>query len=221
LFVPQLSAIKLMMAEGKPEGLEKARASLERLDEKMAKIHRNMVRIQLLPLLALVCDAQDESSVAYDRLTEALLLAEPGGFVRTFVDLGPPMADLLRRWRHEGLVERSGSLAYVDRILAAFGREPDREQATPTASLSSPPILPAPAPSAQVSPAEQLIEPLTERELDVLALLAQRLTYKEIGAQLFISPGTVSQHAVRIYGKLQVNNRRQAVAKARALGILH
>jgi len=54
----------------------------------------------------------------------------------------------------------------------------------------------------------------------VLELLAQRLTYKEIGAQLFISRGTVSGHAVRIYGKLQVNNRRQAVAKALTLGLL-
>jgi ATP/maltotriose-dependent transcriptional regulator MalT len=65
-----------------------------------------------------------------------------------------------------------------------------------------------------------LIEPLTEREHEVLALLAQRLTYKEIGAQLFIAPGTVSQHAVRIYAKLQVNSRHQAVVKAQALGIL-
>jgi LuxR family maltose regulon positive regulatory protein len=66
-----------------------------------------------------------------------------------------------------------------------------------------------------------LIEPLTRREQEVLALLAQHLTYKEIGAQLFISPGTVSGHAVRIYQKLQVNNRRQAVLKAQGLGILH
>jgi ATP/maltotriose-dependent transcriptional regulator MalT len=70
------------------------------------------------------------------------------------------------------------------------------------------------------SAAEGLIEPLTGREIEVLALLAQRLTYKEIGAQLFISAGTVSQHAVRIYQKLQVNNRRQAVVKAQALGLL-
>jgi LuxR family maltose regulon positive regulatory protein len=65
-----------------------------------------------------------------------------------------------------------------------------------------------------------LIEPLSERELEVLELLARRLTYKEIAAQLYISPGTVSQHVVRIYGKLQVHNRRQAVTRARALGCL-
>ena len=66
-----------------------------------------------------------------------------------------------------------------------------------------------------------MIEHLTRREQEVLALLAQHLTYKEIGEQLFISPGTVSGHAVRIYQKLQVNNRRQAAARAQALGILH
>jgi ATP/maltotriose-dependent transcriptional regulator MalT len=71
-----------------------------------------------------------------------------------------------------------------------------------------------------VRDAEESIEPLTERESEVLALLAQRLTYKEIGASLFITPSTVSQHAVRIYQKLQVNNRRQARVKAQALGIL-
>ena len=76
---------------------------------------------------------------------------------------------------------------------------------------SSPPVL---------REAGELIEPLTGRELEVLELLAQRLTYKEIGAQLFIAAGTVNGHAVRIYSKLQVHNRRLAVAKARSLGIL-
>lgn len=225
VYVPQFTAIKLMMTEGAPQGLEQARARLECLDEKMARIHRNMVRVQSLPLLALVCDAQGESSVAYDRLTEALLLAEPGGFIRTFVDLGPPMADLLRRWRHESPTERSDRLAgrtdilaYADRILAAFGPSTERTQAAP-ASPSPPATAPIPAPSFRSGGDEALIEPLTERELDVLMLLAQRLSYKEIGAQLSIAPGTVSQHAVRIYSKLQVHKRREAVAKARDLGI--
>jgi LuxR family maltose regulon positive regulatory protein len=173
----------------------------------------------LLPLLAWVCDAQGEPSVAYDRLTEALLLARPGGFVRTFVDLGPPMAGLLRRWRHQGLAQGRDLLVYADRILAAFEPETERGQAAPTRP-SPPPVLPPHAPVAPASTAVELIKPLTERELDVLELLARQLTYKQIGVQLCISPGTVSQHAVRIYGKLQVHSRRQAVAKARSLGIL-
>lgn len=69
-------------------------------------------------------------------------------------------------------------------------------------------------------PSSPLVEPLTDREMDVLALLAQRLTNKEIAAQLFISPGTVRQHTYQIYQKLDVHNRREAVAKAQTVNIL-
>ena len=167
----------------------------------------------------IVHDALGDGARAMEKLSAALSLGRRGGFIRTFVDLGPPMADLLRRYRLEDLAGRNDTAPYVDRILAAFEPETDREQATPT-DPSLPSIQPAPAPSAGVSTAGEPIELLTGRELDVLELLAQRLTYKEIGAKLVISPGTVGQHAVRIYGKLGVNNRRQAVAKARALGLL-
>ena len=67
---------------------------------------------------------------------------------------------------------------------------------------------------------ENLEEPLTDRELEVLALLAQRLTYKEIAAQLIISPGTVRQHAHHIYQKLDVKGRKQAISRATDVGIL-
>jgi LuxR family maltose regulon positive regulatory protein len=69
-------------------------------------------------------------------------------------------------------------------------------------------------------PSPSLVEPLTDREEEVLALLAQRLTYKEIAAQLIISPGTVTQHVHNIYQKLEAKGRKQALAKATELGIL-
>jgi len=214
LFVPQLTSIKLLLAEGTYSSLDEARTRLEALDEQMLKIHRHNVRIDVLALLALVHDALGDEAVAMEKLSVALSLGKRGGFIRTFVDLGGPMSSLLSRLLHTGRTERSDTTPYVDRILAAFGPGTDREQPPTTRSTTGP--------SSHVIPmeAQRLIEPLTEREHEVLALLAQRLTYKEIGAQLFISPGTVNQHVVRIYRKLQVNNRRQAVAKAQAFGIL-
>jgi LuxR family maltose regulon positive regulatory protein len=213
-YVPQLTRIKLLLAEGTGQSLKEARARLEAMDEKMHQIHRNNVRIEVLALLALVHHALGDEAAAVETLSAALSLGKRGGFIRTFVDLGGPMASLLSRLPHTGKTERSDTSLYVDRILAAFGPRTDREQPPTTRSTMGS--------SSHVVPTEAhgLIEPLTEREHEVLALLAQRLTYKEIGAQLFIAPGTVSQHAVRIYAKLQVNSRHQAVVKAQALGIL-
>jgi len=170
--------------------------------------------IEALALQALLADAQGQREIALGLLEQAVTLAEPGGFVRDFVDLGPPMAGLLSRLRDTGLAGRSDALPYVDRILAAFGPGTDHGQPATTGATTSP------SPPLVLRKAEELIEPLTRRESEVLALLAQRLTYKEIGALLFIAPSTVSQHTVRIYQKLQVNNRRQALVKAQALGIL-
>ena len=134
-------------------------------------------------------------------LEQAVRMAEPGGFIRLFVDLGPRMMALLVRLRGRGV-----ALPYVDRILDAFGREkPAAARLTPV-----------------VSPLEQteLLEPLTEREREILALLAQRLSNKEIAQQLVISPQTVKRHTVNLYQKLQINGRREAVSEATRLGLL-
>jgi len=214
LYVPQLTPIKLLLAEKSPASLQEARARLEVLDETMREINRNNVRIDALALQALVCQTQGDEVTALQKLRAALELGATGGNIRTFVDLGGPMAGLLSRLRKTGLAGRGDILAFVDRILAAFGQGTDYGQSAATGASTSP------SPPLVLRDAEELIEPLTERESEVLALLAQHLTYKEIGVSLFITPSTVSQHAVRIYQKLQVNNRRQALVKAQALGIL-
>jgi LuxR family maltose regulon positive regulatory protein len=180
----------------------------------MREINRKNVLIDVLALQALVCDAQADEQTALEKLTAALELGIVGGNIRTFADLGAPMADLLRRLRQTERALPSGAKPYVDRILAAFGPESEDGQPARSRAATGPSSL------SVLGEAEGLVEPLTERELEVLALLAQPLTYKEIAAQLVITPGTVSQHAVRIYQKLQVNNRRQAVRKALALGML-
>ena len=147
-------------------------------------------------------------------LAEALSLAEPGGFIRIFVDLGPKMADLLRQ-----LVKQNIAVGYIGKILAAFSE--DAQRATPDATdpnAPSPHLPLSPSPGPTIS--QTLIDPLTNRELDVLDLLAQRLSNKEIAAKLFISTTTVKGHLQDIYGKLNVKKRREAVEKAEALGIL-
>jgi LuxR family maltose regulon positive regulatory protein len=106
---------------------------------------------------------------------------------------------------------------FVARILAAFP-ESTTDHGRQT-TIEPMPLADRPSPVFGRS-SSPLIEPLTDREMDVLSLLAQRLTNKEIAAQLFISPGTVAQHTNQIYQKLDVHNRRQAVAKAKALSIL-
>jgi LuxR family maltose regulon positive regulatory protein len=213
-YVPQLTPIKLLLAEKSPASLQEARTLLEVLDEKMQEINRKNVRIDVLALLALVCDAQGDEQAALEKLAAALDLGMVGENVRCFADLGAPMAGLLRRLRQSDRGVSSDARPYVDRVLAAFEPAPKPEQPVTTSAATG-----SAAPSV-FEEAGGLIEPLTRRELEVLALLAQQLTYREIAAELFIAHGTVGQHVVRIYQKLQVNDRREALAKALALGIL-
>jgi LuxR family maltose regulon positive regulatory protein len=155
--------------------------------------------IEILVLQALAHEAQDNIPLALVPLERALALAEPEGYVRIFVDEGPPMARLLYE-----AVARGVAADYARRLLAAFPvAEPEK-----------------PAPSKAQAPKSELVEPLSERELEILKLIAEGLTNPEIAARLFLSLNTVKVHTRNIYGKLGVNNRTQAVIQARALGIL-
>jgi LuxR family maltose regulon positive regulatory protein len=124
------------------------------------------------------------------------------------------MADLLKN-----LQKKEVAVSYVKKILAAFSdSEPIASAQTPSSDLQAE----SPLPSA-VSPstgAQPLVEPLTNRELDILELLAQRLQNKEIADKLFITAETVKGHLKNIYQKLGVGNRRQAVEEAKKIGIV-
>ena len=157
-------------------------------------------------LEALLLRAQMHAALGDHRASQAdyaraLELAEPEGFIGVFVEGGPPVAEALAN-----LVEQDqlGTVqpGYVERILAAFSR------------------LQPPGAARGEQPASALIEPLTDRELDVLRLMAEGLKYAEIAARLFISLNTVRFHVKAIYGKLSVNNRTQAIEMARQLRIL-
>jgi len=155
--------------------------------------------IEIRALQALAYDLAGEKESAITALEQAILLAEPEGFIRIFVDEGPPMARLLYVALEKGIAPE-----YVRKLLDAFpAAEPERE------------IVHLPSASDTV-----WIEPLSDRELEVLQLIAEGLSRQEIASRLVLSLNTVKTHTRNIYSKLGVNNQMQAVGKARGLGLL-
>ena len=157
--------------------------------------------IEILLLQALAHHAQGDILLALAPLERALALAEPEGYVRIFVDEGLPMAHLLSAAAGQGMMPD-----YIGKLLAVF--EAEGQKSKDKAHLSS------------ALPTQPLVEPLSNRELEVLRLVAQGLSNREIGERLFLTLSTVKGHNRTIYGKLQVQRRTEAVARARELGLL-
>jgi LuxR family maltose regulon positive regulatory protein len=211
LEVPHITQCRILVAQGSEASLQEAGEKLA-VYEKINTTQNNTHQlIDILLLQSLVYQKQSQSEKALATVARAITLAEPGGLIRPFLDLGPEMAELLVRLSQTGV-----ALAYVGRILAAFPDEMKDEKALQVADGADSSIA---ATTVAQGTSASLVEPLTPRELDVLALLAQGLTNKEIAQRLVISHGTVRQHAYNLYQKLQVNSRQQAVMKAADLGI--
>jgi LuxR family maltose regulon positive regulatory protein len=201
-----------LLAQDTEDSRQQAADFLEQLYDFVTFSHSRRFQIDVLALQALLYDSQGEEPDARKSLTHALQLAEPGGFIRPFVELGPPMADLLKRLHRKKIAR-----GYIEKILAAFDREGGRA-VLPEANGR--PTAPARQPQDPSPLSPPLVEPLTNRELDVLELLGQRLSNKEIADKLFISVETVKGHLKNIYQKLEVNKRREAVEKAKKIGLL-
>jgi LuxR family maltose regulon positive regulatory protein len=140
--------------------------------------------------------------LALDTIRRALHLGEAGGFVRSFVDAGPPVGALIGRLAARDDIGIRPD--YLVRVLSVF-------------HPPSPDVVP---PGSRGSTAPELTDPLTPRELEVLELLTARLSNKEIARRLAISPLTVKRHTLAIYDKLGVRGRAAAAARARALGLV-
>jgi LuxR family transcriptional regulator, maltose regulon positive regulatory protein len=173
---------------------------LTRLLEAAITMERHGDEIRYLVLVALAQHAMGNTQAALDSLGQALTLAEPQGYVRLFVDEGQPMAELLRfAVLHHIFPD------YASKLLAAFPKDIqgaiqfDKDL---TASKQS------------------LAEPLSEREIEVLRLMAKGYKYKEIAERLVVSINTVRHHTRNVYGKLDVNNRTQALGRAKELNLL-
>jgi LuxR family maltose regulon positive regulatory protein len=179
-------------AERTEASISEAIGLLERLLRAAEEGARTGSVLEILVLQALAYQAPGDLSAALAFLERALALAEPEGYIRTFVDEGAPMAALLRAAGKKG-----GAPSYARRLLAAVNKTDDR------------------------TPARQdLIEPLSDRELDVLRLLGSDLDGPDIARELIVSLNTVRTHTKNIYAKLGVNNRRAAVRRAAELGLL-
>jgi LuxR family maltose regulon positive regulatory protein len=178
-------------AERAERPIREATRLLERLLRAAEEGQRTGSVIEILVLQALAHQARDDIPAALASLRRALTLAEPEGYVRIFVDEGPPMASLLR-----AAAKLRIAPSYVRRLLAAVNKTEDGRPAS-----------------------QGLTEPLSERELDVLRLLGTDLGGPEIARELIVSLNTVRTHTKNIYAKLGVNNRRAAVRRARELDL--
>jgi LuxR family maltose regulon positive regulatory protein len=199
-----ISQARVHLAQGDPSA---ALAALGPFRQQVEAKGWEDERLKVMAAEVVALQAQGERDKAEQVLGDALALAEPGGFIRIFVDEGLPMAELLTRMKDAG----GRMQEYIHTLLAAFPRIEDRglraELARPLHSVLSP-------------QSSLLVEPLSRRELEVLHLIAQGLSNREIGERLFLALSSVKGHTRNIFGKLQVQRRTEAVARARQLGLL-
>ncbi|MCB0082452.1 MAG: hypothetical protein KDE47_16040 [Caldilineaceae bacterium] len=190
---------------------------LERLSALTPDAEQAQPRLELNVVHALALSAVGEQQKALSLLVQTLRAAKPAGYIRIFSDEGMSMQRLLQQLRRDALQSTSVTphpayakldLAYIDQVLATF-QAPDAMTNAP--SVTRPPTQPA-----SLFP----VEPLTERELDVLGWMAQGLSNTEIAEALVIAVSTVRTHIKNIYGKLAARNRVQAVTQAHELGLL-
>lgn len=191
---PRLAQVRALLTEDDAAALDQAATVLAELQAFCARLPNRRLCQEVDALRALLSEHQGEHEAALSTLRQVVQDTESDGWVRLFVDLGDDMEHLLRQLPRGGVSPRA-----LERILAAF---------------------PIQLPLPQAPDQSRLIEPLSKRELEILALLGARDSNKEMAARLFISPGTVKRHTISIYRKLDVNDRRQAVARATELGLL-
>ena len=206
VMIPDLTVAKILVLQKTTESQRQAEDLLSFLHTYFSSVHNTRFLIETLSLQALLFDAMGNASAAEEKLAEALALAEPGGAIRAFVDLGEGIASILNR-----LDNSRDASGYVKTLRAAFeNNASDTEGRTATSESTG-----------QMSNQQALLESdLTNREIEILTLLAQRLRNKEIADKLFISPGTVKQHTINLYKKLGVESRREAVSKALSMNLL-
>jgi LuxR family maltose regulon positive regulatory protein len=174
--------------------LEDALILLARLREAAERAGWTGKLIEILVLQAMALQAQDEEVDALAVLDEALSIAEPEGYVRTFVDEGTPMTRLLKQAAERGMAPR-----YVSHLQAATVKEAVAKHRTT---------------------APTLVDPLSDREIEVLRLLSTEMSSSEIASELVVSVNTVRTHIKHIYSKLDVHSRYEAVERATDLNLL-
>jgi LuxR family maltose regulon positive regulatory protein len=190
-----ISQARVLLAKGDPSAALTILEPLRRQMEAKAWVDE---RLKVMILQAVALHAHGEIDKTVQLLGDALALAEPGGFIRIFVDEGLPMARLLSEAAAHGVMPD-----YIGKLLAVFKAEQQKGED-----------------KSDLPPAQPLFEPLSQRELEVLQLIAQGLSNHEIGERLFLALNTIKGHNRKIFDKLQVQRRTEAIARARELGLL-
>ncbi|HEY3474833.1 MAG TPA: LuxR C-terminal-related transcriptional regulator, partial [Anaerolineales bacterium] len=190
-----ISRARVHLAEGNPSS---ALVILQSFRQEMEAKGWKDELLKTAVLQAVAHHAQGDQEMALQALGDALAMAEPGGFIRVFVDEGEQIAHLLSEASMRGVMPD-----YVGKLLAAFEAEKQKTRDKSASTASRP-----------------LVEPLSQRELEVLQLIAQGFSNDEIGKRLYLALDTVKGHNRRIFDKLQVQRRTEAVARARELGLL-
>jgi LuxR family maltose regulon positive regulatory protein len=212
-----VAVARMLLAHSRATGdasmLAQAERSLEVASELAERQGLGWLRLQVLIQRSLILDCQGERDAALATLWLAVNAAAREGYIRPFVDEGAPMAGLLEAARVQARKRQPCSedapTAFIEALLDAFPGQPPAK---------------APASAASHSGGQgrmlSLVEPLSARELEVLRLLAAGRSNAELARELVVVEGTVKTHLIHIYGKLGVHSRTQAVARARALGLL-
>lgn len=198
---------RIWIAQGRVGQTTKSAALACRLLDRMSPVveagNRTKSLIEIRVLRALALRVLGDVHGAITTLYRALALAEPEGYLRVFIDEGAPMRDLLQQLKIQDLRLRE----YSKRLLTAF------------ADSKVQPALHEPSTNANLSQIA-LVEPLSERELEVLRLVADGMSDRQIAERLIVAIGTVKRHLNNLYGKLGVHSRTAALARARELGLL-
>lgn len=196
-----ISRARVLLAQRNPSA---ALTLLESFRQQMEVKNWQDERLKTIVLQAVAFHLSGDNNKALECLGEALTLAEPNGFIRLFLDEGAPMAEILSIAASHG-IQRD----YVTKLLTAFESETTENQ-----SHSS-------IPGSRSSFLESsLVEPLSPRELEILRLLAKGLSNQQICQRLYLALDTVKGHNRKIFDKLDVNSRSEAIARAHELNLL-
>ena len=194
--IEYITLSRLLIAQKK---FDEAKVLINRIYKHAQGVGKKLTELKCLILFSKLFYKKGDVDQALEHLYKAFAIAQPEGFIRIFVDEGPPMARLLYEALSRGIAPD-----YVQKLLAAFPVDEPEKDAVNQRKVSD----------------FDWIEPLSERELEVLHLITEGLSRQEIASQLVLSLNTIKTHTRNIYSKLGVNNQMQAVGKARALGLL-
>ena len=198
LACPAITRVRAYISMGSPASLEKAQQGIDEIRTVSESCRLINQRIEVTVLESLILDKQGNSDQAMQVLENVIALAEPAGWLRPFIEAGPEMNDLLERYCR--LNQDCEFACHLLELFQSFNKENPHNPETET---TSPEV-----------PGGVFAEELTNREIDILELLAQRMQNKEIANKLFISVHTVKDHLKHIYQKLGTVNRREAVTVA-------